>query len=141
MQRASSVSNTDASIAYRVFHLTSVGYSLGTTYIKQKEFEKLQGKAVSTFLAASGYNRHFPRALVFTPKAHGGLGFVHLDLLQGQQSIKLLLRYTLHRTAIGKQIFIDLAWIQQEAGTTESILEETQSTLPTSGKTLRYHES
>jgi hypothetical protein len=112
-----------------VFHLTGVGYSLGTTYTQQQEFEKMQGKVVSAFLAASGYNIHFPRALVFTPKEHGGLGFVHLHLLQGQQSIKLLLLHTVHRTAIGKQIYIDLAWIQQEAGTTGAILEETQTKL------------
>jgi hypothetical protein len=54
------VTHTDAALAYRVYPLTSISYFLGTTYIKQTHFEKIQGKAVSAFLAASGYNRHFP---------------------------------------------------------------------------------
>jgi hypothetical protein len=127
---SNSVSTTDATLAYRVYHLTSVEYSLGTTYITRKEFETIQGRAVSAFLAASGYSRHYPRALTFAPKAHGGsLDFVHLYLLQGTQSIKLPLWHTWHRTVIGKQIRIDLAWIQQEAGTSDDILEEMRTDL------------
>jgi hypothetical protein len=85
-----SVSHTDAALAYRVYHLTSIGYSLGTTYITKQAFASIQGKAISAFLATSGYNRHFPRALAFAPHSHGGLEFMHLYLLQGQQCIKLL---------------------------------------------------
>jgi hypothetical protein len=75
---SNSVTHTEAALAYKVYHLTSVGYSLGTTYIQQKQFQSIQSKAVSAFLAASGYNRHFPRALVFAPSKHGGLDFVPL---------------------------------------------------------------
>jgi hypothetical protein len=91
------VTQSDAPIAYRVYHLTSVGYSLGTTYIQKQQFETMQGRVVSAFLATSGYNRHFPRAIVFAPRAYGGLDFTHLYLLQGQQCVRLLysgIRYT-----------------------------------------------
>jgi hypothetical protein len=108
---------TPPSIVYQVYHLTSVRYSLGTTYINQKELHKIQGRAVSTFLATSGYNRHMKRELVFAPREHGGIGMVALLLLQGQQGIKLLHRHLLHQTEIGQQLRIDIAWIQQEAGT------------------------
>jgi hypothetical protein len=54
---------------------------------------------------------------------------MHLYLLQGQQIIKLLRRHTLHNTEIGKQIRIDIAWIQLEAGTSTPVLENTQSAL------------
>jgi hypothetical protein len=57
---SNSITQTDAALAYRVYHLTSISYSLGTTYIKQSDFGKTQGKTVSAFLAASGYNQHFP---------------------------------------------------------------------------------
>jgi hypothetical protein len=123
---SNSVTNSDALLAYRVYHMTSVGYSLGTTYITQKQFATIQGKAVSAFLATSGYNRHFPRALVFAPRTQGGLEFVHLFLQEGKQSIQLLLRHLLHNTELGKQIRIDLAWIQLEAGISHHILENTQ---------------
>jgi hypothetical protein len=106
--------------------MTSVGCSLGTTYIAKTQFATIQGKAVSAFLAASGYNRHFPRALIFSSRSHGGLEFVHLYLQQGKQSLKLLLRHLLHNTELGKQIQIDIAWIQLEAGISHPILENTQ---------------
>jgi hypothetical protein len=126
---SNSVTSADATLAYRVYHLTSVGYSLGTTYIQRDDFKKLQGKAISAFLAASGYNRHFPRALVFAPRHHGGLEYVHLYLSQGQRCLRLLLRHILHNTEIGKQIRIDIAWIQLEAGTSAAIFEDTQTDL------------
>ena len=41
-------------------------------------------------------------------------------------SFTLLRRHTLRRTELGKQIRIDLAWIQQEAGISNPFLECTQ---------------
>jgi hypothetical protein len=35
----------------------------------------------------------------------------------------------LHQTELGKQIRIDIAWIQQEAGTSAGILDDTQTDL------------
>jgi hypothetical protein len=43
---SNSVTTSDAILAYKIYQLTSVGYSLGTTYITKKQFEKIQGKAV-----------------------------------------------------------------------------------------------
>jgi hypothetical protein len=126
---SNSVSTTDAALAYRVYHLTSVGYSLPTTYIQKEAFHKIQSRAVSAFLATSGFNRHFPRALVFAPRHHGGLEYVHMYLSQGQRTIKHLLRHILHNTELGKQMRIDIRWIQQEAGTSATILEETDINL------------
>jgi hypothetical protein len=119
-----SVSHTDAALAYIVYHLTSIGYSLGTTYITKQAFTSIQGKRISAFLATSGYNQHFPRALAFVPRSHGGLEYMHLYLLQGQQCTKLLRRHTLHNTEIGKQICVDIAWIQLEAGTSTPVLQK-----------------
>jgi hypothetical protein len=126
---SNSVTSADATLAYCVYHLTSVGYSLGTTYVQRDDFKKLQGKAISAFIAASGCNRHFPRALVFAPRHHGGLEYVHLYLSQGQRCLRLLLRHILHNTEIGKQIRIDIAWIQLEAGASAAIFEDTQTGL------------
>jgi ribonuclease PH len=55
--------------------------------------------------------------------------YTHLYLLQGKQCVRLLLRHTLHKTETRKQIQIDLAWIQQEAGTSAAILQDTQAKL------------
>ena len=50
-------------------------------------------------------------------------------LLQGQQSIRMLLRHTLHDTELGRQIRIDLAWVQLEAGTNSPVLEHAHTNL------------
>jgi hypothetical protein len=42
-------------------------YSLAITSINQMDFEKIQGLATTAFLAAMGYNRNMPRALVYAP--------------------------------------------------------------------------
>jgi hypothetical protein len=78
---------------------------------------------------SDGYNRHFPRALVFAPRHHGGLEYVHLYLSQGQRCLRLLLRHILHNAEIGKQIRIDIAWIQLEAGASAAIFEDIQTDL------------
>ena len=122
---SNSVTSSDSIIAYRVYHLTSIGYSLSTTYIAEADLKKVQGRAISAFLATSGFNRNMERRLVFSPRNHGGIGMVPLILLQGQQGIKMLRRHILHQTELGRQILIDLAWIQQEAGTSQPILENT----------------
>ena len=127
---SNSVTASDSAVAYRVYHLTSIGYSLGTTYISLKDLDKLQGRAISAFLATSGYNRNMKRELVFSPRNHGGLSMIPLLLLQGQQGINLLRRHLLHHTELGLQIKIDIEWIQLEAGTYTPILENTQEDLP-----------
>jgi hypothetical protein len=101
---SNSVTHAGVQLGYHaVYHLTSVGYSLAVTYITEHDFNTtIQGQSVSAFLATSGYNQHFPQAIAFPPKIHGGIGFIPLYLLQGQQSLRTLLRHTLHQTALGK---------------------------------------
>jgi hypothetical protein len=103
---SNSVTHSDATIAYRVYHLTSIGYSLGVTYIPTKACNKIQGRAVGAFLATSGYNIHFPRDLVFALKSHGGVRMFRIYLLQGQQGLRVLLHHTSHQTELGRQIIL-----------------------------------
>ena len=50
-------------------------------------------------------------------------------LLQGQQCIRMLMPHTIHDTEIGRQIQIDLSWVQLETGTSTPVLENTHSNL------------
>lgn len=81
---SNSVDASDATLAHRVHHLTSVGHSLGTTCIQQSQFKKTQSKAISAFLTP----------LVFAPHNHGGLEHAPLCLSQGQRCFNLLLPHT-----------------------------------------------
>ena len=78
---SNSLSSTGSTITDPVYRLTSIGYSLSTTYITSRDFTKIQGPSVSSFLASSGYNRHMKREFVFTPQHHGRIGMVPLLLL------------------------------------------------------------
>jgi hypothetical protein len=40
---SNSITSSDSTIAYRVYHLTSIGYLLCTTCITRKDFTKIQG--------------------------------------------------------------------------------------------------
>jgi hypothetical protein len=122
---SNSVTASDSTVACRVCHLTSIGCSLSTTCVTLQDLIKRQGRAIGAFLATSGCNRN----MVFSPRNHGGLGMVPLMLLQGQKGIQMLRRHILHQTELGLQMRIDLAWIQQEAGTLKPILESTHINL------------
>jgi hypothetical protein len=75
-------------------------------------FKRFKARSSVFFFPQVDTTYHFPCALVFVPRSHGGLEFVHLYLLQGQYCLTLLLCHTLHQTHIGKkQICIDIAWI------------------------------
>jgi hypothetical protein len=50
------LSRTDAKIAYEVFYLPAMRYSLNITAINQIDLETIQSKAVSAFLTARGFN-------------------------------------------------------------------------------------
>jgi hypothetical protein len=122
---SNSVTHTDSIIACRACHFTSIDCSLGVTCITAAQCDKIQCRAASAFLATGGCNRHFPHASVFAPKSHSGVGMVPFYLLQGQQCLRLLLRHMLDDTELGRQIRIDSAWMQLEAGTHARIFENT----------------
>jgi hypothetical protein len=80
---ANYLNRTDARLAYKVFYLPALCYSLQITLINQIDMETIQSKATMAFLSAQGFNRNMPRAVVFAPKLYQGLGFRHLYDLQG----------------------------------------------------------
>jgi hypothetical protein len=106
------VTHSDSLTTHQVYHLTSINYSLSVTYLTSKQCQCMQEYAVSAFLATHGYNCHFPWALMFAHKSHSGVGIVPFYLLQGQQCLCMLLWHTLYQTELGRQINIDLAWVQ-----------------------------
>jgi hypothetical protein len=87
-----SLSYTEAKMAYETFYIPALRYSLAITSLNQMDLERVQSKATIALLAASGYNRHMPREIVFAPKLYQGIGFKHLYDLQGCDATRLLLQ-------------------------------------------------
>jgi hypothetical protein len=113
----------DAKIAYEVFYLPEMRYSLNITAINQIDLETIQSKAVSAFLTAQGFNRHMPREVVFAPTLYQGLGFRHLYDLQGADSTRLLLQELNQDNSMTQTMLLMLLdTIQLEAGIGQPIL-------------------
>jgi hypothetical protein len=121
---ANYLNRTDALLAYEVFYLPALRYSLQITSINQIDMETIQSKATMSFLSAQGYNRNMPRAVVFAPKLYQGIGFRHLYDLQGCDGTRLLLQeLNQEKSTTQRLLMILLETIQLEAGIGEPILE------------------
>ena len=74
----SELSNSESMTAYKRVAFKQLEYSLPMTTYSFKEITELQNPFTSAFLANSGYNSRFPRALVYAPEQYGGIGLEHL---------------------------------------------------------------
>jgi hypothetical protein len=121
------LNQTDARLAYEVFYIPAMRYSLQITSINQVNMESIQSKATTAFLSAQGFNRHMPREVVFAPIIYQGLGLRHLYDLQGSDGTRLLLQeLNAEESTTQKMILTLLETIQQEAGIGQPILEDCQ---------------
>ena len=66
--RASPFNRKDAEIIYRERWLPSVGYCLPITQFDDKQCKAIQMPFFNSVLPKMGFNRHFPRAVIFGPK-------------------------------------------------------------------------
>jgi len=84
-----------------------------------------QAKATTAFLAKMGYRRTMPRAVVYAPKALGGLGFRHLGFKQGVQQTLQMLKHLRAQTTNGALFNLAINTYQLHAGFSNPILEDT----------------
>jgi hypothetical protein len=119
------ITQADAFLAYEAFYIPALRYSLAITSINQMDFENIQSSATTAFLAAMGYNRNMPRAIVHAPKTYQGLGLRHLYDLQGCDGIRLLLQVlNMRDSSTSRMLKSVLETIQLEAGIGKPILED-----------------
>jgi len=64
----------EAAIAYRTYYLPMLCYPLQTTTFTAHQLKTIQSPSINAILTKLGYNRHFPRDVVFGPAEYGGLG-------------------------------------------------------------------
>jgi hypothetical protein len=120
--------HADALLAYEAFYIPAMRYSLAITSINQMDFERVQGPATTAFLAAMGYNRHMPRAVVQAPKIYQGLGLRHLYDVQGCDSTRLLIQeINTKQSLTGRMLRAALDTMQLESGIGQPILEDTRA--------------
>ena len=127
----SPLSRRGANTFYRGIYQLSVGYVLPLTYFTNKELNQIQKQAHRAFVAKCGYNRNTNLAVVYGPRALGGLGFFHLYDLQGYGQIECFIKYwRTPNSQPGRILRIVMSWIQYCAGVGWSILDNTKKAIP-----------
>jgi hypothetical protein len=94
----SSLSRTEALLAYQACWLPSVTYSMSTTTLSTSDLRSIQSQVTSSFLQKLGFNKHFPRSVAFGPYEMGGLALRDLAVEQGISQIMSIMEHVYHRT-------------------------------------------
>jgi hypothetical protein len=120
------LTRSEARLAYEVFYIPAMRYSLNVMSINQLDMENIQAKATTAFLAAQGFNRHMPREVVYAPKFYQGTGMLrHLFDLQGTNSVRLFMQEINQEYSMTQQILIaTLDALQLESGIGSPIMED-----------------
>ena len=91
----------------------------------KKQCAQINNQVVLQCLPAAGYNRHFPREVVYGPARFGGMQWESLRLLQVIEKVKFFLCHLRREDKLGKLLQILLECVQLQSGLTESILDTT----------------
>jgi hypothetical protein len=122
---SNALTRSEARLAYEVFYLPALRYSLNITAINQTDLESIQAKATAAFLAAQGFNRNMPREVVYAPALYQGVGMRHLFNIQGADCTRLLLQELNYPgSTTERMIAAVLDTIQMESGIGKPILED-----------------
>jgi hypothetical protein len=122
---SNALTRIEAKLAYEVFYIPALRYSLNITSINQMDMETIQSKATIAFLSAQGYNQKMPREVVYAPQIYQGIGMRHLYDLQGSDSTRLLLQELNQEKSMTQNLLLALLEvIQLEAGIGKPILED-----------------
>eukprot|EP00957_Ditylum_brightwellii_P067205 5100648-Ditylum_brightwellii.AAC.1 len=127
-------------ISYWAVLNSSITYSLGCTSFTAKDFESFHKRIMSLLLPRLGYQRNFPRAIVFGTKYHGGIGCTNYSDTQLGCKVLSIIKHVRAETKVAKKFLIMIRWAQISAGIGTPILE-THILLPDlEGKWLKQSE-
>jgi hypothetical protein len=126
----SAMSPRYAWVHYTAVFQSSVRYPLSMCHLSKHQLHDLQKKYIPTLLNKIGLARTHAHALVFGPRAYGGIGCNDLQLEQGLDAIHNLIRQ-LRTPRYGKQLATIFLRTQQNAsGMSKSLLQYPQIRAP-----------
>lgn len=112
-----------ARVAYSTIYMPAMLYSLTAMTYSNADLTKLQSKAVEKFLPAMGFERGFPRAVVYGSSIYGGLNVGQLYTESSIAKVLSLLSHIRADTDLGKTMTINLNWLQLTSGISAPLLE------------------
>lgn len=76
-------------------------YSLPAVDIHESALDKIQLKALESFVPALGYKKTFPQAVVLGPIEYGGMGVPHLFTKMNTSKLEYLIMHIRHNSDLG----------------------------------------
>jgi len=75
----------EAEVVYSTIFLPTITYPFPATTLSIKDLKQAQSMTTPMIISHMGYNRNMPKAVIYAPSMHGGLGLKHLHTKQGVQ--------------------------------------------------------
>ena len=100
-----------------------MSYCLPAVNITEKVLDRIQNKALESFIPALGYNKGFPRAVMLGPTTYGGDGVPHLFTESKLLQLEILVMHLRANTTLGQLFRINLNWIQLTLGLSTPLFE------------------
>ena len=113
---------------YRERWISSIGYCLPITQFTEKQCEKIQQSGYSAILPKLGFNRHFPRAVIFGPSKYQGKQLIDYKFFQYTYHLKRFVGYLRQDTDLGNILRIQMDQHQMLIGSGTHFLELSSTT-------------
>ena len=107
---------------YPSLWLSKIRYIAPVVCFSEDQSENINRKVVTQCLPASGYNRNFPRKVVYGPTKFGGMGWESCLSVMIVEKIKFITPHMRRMDILGTLLQILLEIIQLQSGLAESIL-------------------
>jgi hypothetical protein len=108
--------------AYSMCYIPSMLYSLVATSLREIHIDKIQQKAMMVFIRIMGFEKNFPRAVIFGPKKYGGIGLQKLSVDSNTNKIEAIMCHLNNATDLGDVILICLNLLQLHSGSAIPVL-------------------
>ena len=123
--RKANFTRTCGSKIYPTIWLAKLRYISTVVCFTPKESDKINNQVVCCCLPAAGYNRHFPREVVYGPTKYGGLQWESLRSLQIVEKLKFFLLHARREDKLGHLLQILVETVQLQSGLSQPILDTT----------------
>jgi hypothetical protein len=122
----SNLTRQQARRAYSSNCLAAVLYSLTSVDLTQKQHDTLQRIIITPFIQKCGYERCFPRDVVYGPMKLGGLNMHHIHVETNCRKIETLITHINADTELGRLFIRTLNWYQKTLGLMKGLFEGAQ---------------
>jgi hypothetical protein len=112
-----------ADISLRMIYTPSMTYCLPAVDIPQCTLDKIQYKALESFIPAMGFNKGFPRAVMFGMSEYGGGEIPHLFTESKLRQIEIIMMHIRANITVRQLFFLNLDSIQLHIGRATPLFE------------------